>query len=273
MKINVLPAKENLYAKKGILIKGKSPNEWLPILQLLKIDILTTIVFPVPSKIANELYGCFILLDEVNISIRGLNVTVFQSVHDYIYIPEFSEISPVFSKEEAKEVFKLPHIFHPNFDWVTLNESVDWGQLLEIKTPEETIITKPSKTVFSPKMIKSFQLIADEEIDIVKELGLTVAPPKKDTLTSFDKAKLKLFKSIFSSEKNEKGGFDIKGKGLFKWLKNNDATSNSKSKSKWEKDFEKLLFRNQKETDKLLSLFKSNPSLALSRAIPIEVYS
>ncbi len=270
MKINISPATSNSYPKTGILIKGKSPNIWLPTLQLLNINLIETIIFPVASTKANELYGCFLIVNNISTLVKQLNVSVFQSVHEHIYIPEFSTVSPILSKEDAQKLFKFPHIFQPDFGWVTLNEPIIWENILQIEAPQQIHITKPSKTVFSPQTIKSFQLIADEEIDIIKELELTVKPPKKDILTSFDKVKLSLFKSFFSSKKNNKGGFDIEGKGLLKWLNNSSNNSNG-TEPKWKKDFEKLLFRNQKETDKLLSLFKSNPNLALSRALPLDM--
>lgn len=271
MKVNISPEKFNTYPKKGILIKGKSPNMWLPILQQLNIDLIETAVYPVPSKIANELYGCFIVIDKFNDVLKQLNVGVFQIVNEYIYIPEYSKISPKLTKEDAQTIFKSPHVFHPDFGWVALSEAIVWEELLQLEKLQEVLVVKPAKMVFTPNTIKSFQLITTKEIDIIKELNLTVEPPKKDVLSNLEKVKLKLFKTVFSSKKNEKGRFDIEGKGFFKWLNKNTSSNIKNEKSKLEKDFEKLLYRNQKETDKLLSLFKSNPHLALSRAIPLDL--
>ncbi|WP_452601855.1 hypothetical protein [Pontimicrobium sp. MEBiC06410] len=270
MKVNITPTKSNTHSLKGIIIKGHTPNLWLNALQFLNVDLVQTPIYAIASANVNELYGCFVMLSTFNESVKQLNVILFQSIHDYIYIPEFSKISPKLSKKEAESVFNHPHIFHPDFGWVTLNEPILWNNILQLEQPQHINITKPAKTIYSPQTIKSFQLIADEEIDIIKALDLKVEPPKKETLNGFDKAKLKLFKTLFTSKQNSKGGFDVEGKGLFKWL-NTSANRSHSTKSKWKKDFEKLLLKNQKETDKLLSLFKSNPNLALSRALPLDM--
>lgn len=271
MKINITPYKQNQHPTLGVLIRGKTVAQWLHDLKLLDIDLKNTKIYPVASKKANELYGCFFIVNKFHVKYKSINTVLFQAIHNHIFIPEFSKINPRLNYQECHNIFKEPHVYHPEFEWVALSEAIVWETLLNVNILKEIKITKPAKTIPQPRLIKSYQLIAEEEFDVIKALGLKPPKPVKDTLNGIDKAKLKLFKTLFSTKKNNKGGFDVKPKGLFKWLDSFKGESRSNKPSKWEKDLEKLLFRNQKETDKLLDLFKSNPSLALKLALPLDL--
>nr|WP_321245797.1 hypothetical protein [uncultured Psychroserpens sp.] len=274
MKINITPTKRNAYPKKGILIRSAHPYEWIQELQQLNIALETINAFAIPSKTANKLYGCFVILDNLKSNTHIANVTIFQSVNDVIYIPEFSKINPKLSLEESKKLLNSPHIFHPDFGWVELTTAINWANLITLKTPLPLQITVPEDSVFIPSEILSFQLISKSDEAITKDLDLKLETSKKEKLNALDKIKLNVLKTLFSATREKNGNFNVERNGLLKWLDNlggSKGKSKSKRSSKWEKNLEKLLYKNQKETDKLLRLLRLNPESALKFAIPIDL--
>jgi hypothetical protein len=274
MKINITPTKRNTYPKKGILIRSPHPYEWIKELQQLGIVLDTTSAFAIPSKTANKLYGCFVVLDHIKSNTHVSNVTIFQSVNDVIYIPEFSKINPKLSLEESKKLLHSPHIFHPDFGWFSLETKINWSSLISLRTPLALQITIPEDSVSMPTEILSFQLISKSDEDITKDLDLKLEKQKKEKLSALDKIKLNVLKTLFSATQGKNGNFKVERNGLLKWLDNlSGSKGNAKSKrsSKWEKNLEKLLYKNQKETDKLLRLLRLNPNAALKFAIPIDL--
>lgn len=274
MKINITPTKRNAYPKKGILIRSAHPYEWIQELQNLGIDLETMKAYAIPSKIANQLYGCFIILNSLKSNTHIANVAIFQSVNDVIYIPEFSKINPKLSLKESEKLFDFPHIFHPDFGWLSLETEINWANLIKLRAPLPLQITVPEDSVFIPSKILSFQLISKSDEEITKDLDLKLEKPKKEKLSAVDKIKLNVLKTLFSATKGKNGNFKVERNGLLKWLDNlggSQGKPQSKRSSKWEKNLEKLLYKNQKETDKLLRLLRLNPNSALKFAIPIDL--
>ena len=274
MKINITPTKLSGYPKKGILIRSDQPYEWVQELQNLDLDLEQVSAYAIPGMAANQLYGCFVILKNIKPNLHASNVTVFQSVNDHIYIPEFSKITPILSVEESTKLFQFPHIFHPDFGWIELKEPIDWAKVIRLRTPITLHITVPQDPIKVQNEILSFQLISKSDDAIVEDLDLKLEQQKKDNLNAFDKMKLNVLKRLFSSSKTSSGNFSVERKGFLKWLDNlSGSGSNSKSKRslKWEKNLEKLLYRNQKEADKLLQMLKLNPQSALKFAVPLDL--
>ena len=120
MKLVLQPHKINEYPVEGIVIKGNSPLQWLHDLQRLDIDITLHEVFPIPSLVANELYGCLVVINISNIreAHKYLRVQLYE---DSIFIPEFASISPLILKEEIQKLFgNHKHFFHPELGFIVL---------------------------------------------------------------------------------------------------------------------------------------------------------
>nr|WP_321225398.1 hypothetical protein [uncultured Psychroserpens sp.] len=274
MKINITPTKHNTYPKKGILIRSAHPYEWIQELQNLNIDLDTVNAYAIPSKIANQIYGCFVILNQLKSNTHIANVAIFQSVNDVIYIPEFSKINPKLALEESQKLLKFPHIYHPDFGWFSLETKINWTSLIRLRAALPLQITVPEDSVFIPSEILSFQLISKSDEEITKDLDLKLEKPKKEKLSAVDKIKLNVLKTLFSATQGKNGNFNVERNNLLKWLDNiggSQGQKQSNRSSKWEKNLERLLYKNQKETDKLLRLLKLNPNSALKFAIPIDL--
>jgi hypothetical protein len=163
MKLVLQPHKKNEYPLEGIVIKGNSPLQWLHDLQRLDIDITSHEVFPIPSLVANEVYGCLVVINISNIreAHKYLRVQLYE---DSIFIPEFASISPLISKEEIQKLFgNHKHFFHPELGFIVLEEKINWGSLLNPIQKINVQITSPDTSVFIPKDLKSIHIEYDEE--------------------------------------------------------------------------------------------------------------
>ncbi|WP_299338310.1 hypothetical protein [uncultured Psychroserpens sp.] len=274
MKINITPTKLSRYPKTGILIRSNQPYEWIHELQNLGVTLENAKAYAIPSHKANTLYGCFVILNSLKNNLHVSNVTVFQSVNNHIYIPDFSKITPILSEQECTKLFKFPHIYHPDFGWVELQETINWSEIIQLRPPVLLNITVPQDAVQIQNDILSFQLVSKSDEAITKDLDLKLETPKKDKLNTLDKIKLNVLKRLFTSSKTSNGNFSVERKGFMKWLDNlsgSGSKSKSRRSSKWEKNLEKLLYRNQKEADKLLHMLKLNPKSALQFAVPLDL--
>ena len=268
MKPNIRPASLNNYPKNALLIKGATPNIWLTAIQAMQLRSDDIISFVVPTKTPNEIFGCFVYLKNTSLPEDTGQHIVLQSVHDYLFIPEYSVVHPLLHQDECKSLFGVPHLFHPDIGWFELKDRIDWTSIVGLPnvTPVNTIA--PAKTIKFPTTVKSVQVFVKPIEDIAKSLGVNENEEKNTPLSSWEKTKLNLFKSFYNATPDKNGNFQFESKGLFKWLNRN-------SKTKGEASFlgsnmEQLFARNQKEADKLLALFKSNPALALRFSIPID---
>lgn len=260
---------ESLYSKKGFLVKGESPHEWLSALSKCKIDISTAQAFPVPGKIANKIYGCFIITDELDTAKQLPATVIFQCVHNLIFIPMNSCVSPQISKAETIRLCKTPFLFHPDVDWVSLDAPLEWLDCISIKEQTQINVIKPMFGTVIPKTIHSIGAIPKDHMDIEKNLDLPLEKMKSREMKVFDSLKLGVFKTLFRSRNMGDGQFEIKERGFFKLF--NRVSGNKVASSKWSNNMDKLLRHNSREADRLLAMFAKDPKLALRYAIPLDL--
>lgn len=170
MKFNLKQHATNLYPKGALLIQGESPSVWLEELQKLGFALNEITAYPIPSLVVNQLYGCLIVYKNIA---NGINIgknRYFQNCHNRLFIPENTRIVPAFAEAEWESVFaEGPHIYHPDFGLVVLNEPINWLELLNTAVQINPEIHLPTKGVFIPKSITSLQIAVDEE-GLLKQL-------------------------------------------------------------------------------------------------------
>ncbi len=141
-------------------------------------------------------------------------------------------------------------------------------------------MTRPADSVFIPMQAKSFQVHSVPAEEVLANMDEHIFPKHKELkdepLNFFEKARLALYKLVFSSKGKDKeltatgtpGGTGLFGKlGAF-------IESILGGESKWankiHQDLENLEERNQSQIDKLMELFRNNPDEALKYAIPLD---
>jgi hypothetical protein len=269
MQLKVLPTKNNAYPKRGLLIKGNSPQRWLEVIQKCNLSLDDVIAFPIPSSKANKLYGCFIYGDSLKFDSHLSNVIFYQCVQNLIFIPEYTTIHPKISKNEAERLFEVPHLFHPDLGWFAMETALNWMDAIQLKPSIHVAVVKPMAGTLIPKHIFKLYALAKDEKEIEKELDLPLEKLSDKGLSAIDKMRLGLYKTLFKSKKKAPGQFEVEERGFMKFF--NKLSGNKNTSSKWSKSMDALMTRNSKQADRLLAMFAKNPQLAMKFAIPLDL--
>jgi hypothetical protein len=162
MELTLQPYKKNKYPIAGIVIKGNSPLIWLQNLQELSIAIASYACYPIPSTVANELYGCLVVLPVNTIKKDHTHLQV-QLYEEKVFIPEYAIISPFLSKEEGNKILGANyHFLHPELGLIELEEAIDWVTILNPIRKINVKLTTPHSGVFIPKQLQSVHVEYDE---------------------------------------------------------------------------------------------------------------
>lgn len=164
MEIKIRPHQGNSYPKTAVLIKGSSVEIWLKEIAFMELSMDQVQVFPIPGKQPNQLYGCLVHFStDAKIKDIGRN-NYWQLVAGKLFIPEHAIVSPTLTASEWLKLFpENKYIMHPEVGTVEFAAPIDWKQLLLIDEPVAAIIVTPSKGVFIPYTISSFQIEIDAD--------------------------------------------------------------------------------------------------------------
>lgn len=189
MEFKITPATKNHHPRKGVLIKSSSPREWLTQIQGMSLVLEDIAVFPVPGSRANELYGCVVSIVTPEMVKNLSNNQFLQLVNEKIFIPDYSNITPLLSDSEWKKNFdSCFYIFHPDIGLVELKVPVSWEEVLALPPQTFPKLTIPMKPVYIPQKISTLFIDADiEKIAAGVEKPFGQAPTEKPP---FDMEKL-----------------------------------------------------------------------------------
>ncbi|NHN25747.1 hypothetical protein FIA58_008680 [Flavobacterium jejuense] len=189
MKLTLQPHKRNKYPIAGILIKGNTPLVWLQNLQELDIALTTCVCYPIPSTVANELYGCLVVVPVNTIKKDHAHLQV-QLYEEKVFIPEYAIISPFLSKEEGNKILGIDyHFLHPELGLIELEEAIDWATLLNPFRKINVRLKTPHSGVFIPKQLRSVHVEYDEET-LLEALENPLTEEEKLEKLPFDMKKL-----------------------------------------------------------------------------------
>jgi tetratricopeptide (TPR) repeat protein len=278
MYIKLKPSKSNHFPIGGFLIKADSVKVWLLEIQNMGFTLNEIEIYPIPGTTANSVWGCFVITSKKLTSQRVGKHELCQKVCANFFIPEHTIVTPVISETDQNSLFSTtPHICHPEFGFVQLEEEYNPAHYIEIPTEKFRYVREPEPSVFIPKQIKSFQIKPVPNEDILKKLEEKAFPKTEklpDTkLSILEKAKLSIYKKLFSKKNKAETNSPTEHTDLMQNIDNFVKAIFHKKKD-WsegiQEDFEDLNKRNQKEIDKLMELLKNNPEEALKYAIPLD---
>jgi hypothetical protein len=277
MELKLIPSDKNAFPLKGLLIKSASVVQWINEIQLLKLSLSDIQLYPVPDVVANTIWGCFIISHEKLSTSNIGRHELCQRVTENLYIPERSIVFPMPSATELEKLFSSGiYIVHPDFGWVELNEEVNIQDIVAIPPPKTDAVTKPVRSAFIPRTIRSFQVHSLPAEEVLKNLEEQAFPKHKELedkpLNLWEKMRLGFYKSIFANTQdaqqggtsNSSSNFASKLESVFqKIFKGNDQWN------RVQQDFHDLEERNKKNVERLMDLLKKDPDLALQYAIPL----
>ena len=273
MELTLKPSPKNTFPFGGILVKGDALKLWVKEIQFMNLSLYDIGVYPIPNTIPNSIWGCLIIpigkIDRTHIGKHEL----CQKVAPTLFIPERSTLHPSLAASDIEKLFtKAIHILHPEFGLVELTEPLKFDELFLEPTIQPLQIVKPHPSVFMPRLVKNFQIQPVSPEEVLKNMEQTMFPKKEEMpekpLNIFEKGKLEFYKLFFTKEKTTPGTSSNPSEktGLMTTIQSM-LQSFSKKGSKWldnlQEDFEDLEKRNQKQIDKLMDLFKTNPLEAL----------
>lgn len=280
MRLSLKPYSKNLFPIGGILIRSPEAAYWMREIQQMGFTLETLEIFPIPDTVPNRIWGCLIIpaghIDKEKTGRHAL----CQMAGPHLLIPERSVIYPAANDAELATLFlSVRHLFHPDFGLLALRDKLDINTLLSKPIVQNIRVIRPAESVFIPAEILSFQVQAVSPEELMKNLEDNVFP-KQETLSDkplnvFEKAKLAMYRLLFSKEKSKTPGsvpltVSTRLLSMLENLVSRFSTKENKWISRLQKDFEDLSRRNQETVEKLMSLLKDNPAEALKYAIPLD---
>jgi tetratricopeptide (TPR) repeat protein len=287
MQLTVKPYYKNGYPRGGILVRGSYVTAWLQQVQEMGLSLEELDVYPLAGMKANTIWGCLLAprLNEAGETGMGrrngaewiwpadIGSNVYcQCIQDKLFLPENSRLYPQLSVEELDRILKdKPHFFHPETGWVELPEPIRWKDLLVRPEMADRVIITPEETVFIPSRVFAFYKQALPYEEVLENMEQELFPGKiGDTrpLSLWEKIKLRTLRILLGRHRQPE---DPARQGRFaRWLSRLIAKKRIKWMEKLEAALDDLEERNNREVDKLLDLFKTNPEEALKYAIPID---
>lgn len=277
MELRIKPQAKNAFPLAAVLIRGASLASCLKEIQSCNWSLNQVEIFPVPGCTANSTWGYLVIPDTKPAPSQSGKHELVQMVTKNLFIAEKSTLQPATTNQEIDQLLSPSvHLFHPETGLSELKEKLDLSTLIKKPSVVYYNITRPEASVFIPSEIISFQIRAISPETALEILEKGSFPNREDIekkpLTLFEKAKLLLYKLAFTSKKTDTGNTTYK-KNLWNRLES-IIQSWFKKDPEWSKklirDYEDLEYRNQKELDKLIDLFKKDPAEALKYAIPLD---
>ena len=276
MELTLTSFHKDLYPKCGFFIEDSSLNGWLEVLHRLGLDPSSIEIHGLPSKVANQIWGCLALTDRsVLPEVLGKCQTA-HTIGGRLIIPEKSTVIPELTVYDCEQLFKKDtYVLHPDFGLLKLTEPVSLDKHIDIEAPITLESLRPKDYLINNGKIKSFSVESTPKEELKLELESTVKREKfEDKPLSFgEKLRLKFYEKFVVKEEGEgeggKTNLNTKGSTLEKLAKSLGFMGPDAQDSIME-DFRNLQERNKKEIDKLMALLDKNPEEALRYAIPLE---
>jgi len=205
MKLQIKPSKENIFPVCALLIKGKSPKVWVSEIQRLGLQISEIRLYPVPSKKANELYGCIV---ELPFDPSRLNLEqnqLLQLAYLQIFIPHFTDIFPQLRQNEINQrLGDTAYFYHPELGMAELKE-LAVADLFAFKEERRLKVEKPVEPIRIPSKVNAFMLEVSKD-ELMKEMenslgGSDKSPPfDRDKLMRGNKKEIEKFLKLLESD-------------------------------------------------------------------------
>lgn len=272
MQIKLKATDKDVFPKCGFFIQNRKIDYWIDVLDQLNIDPTQIEIYGLPSKTANEIWGCLVLGEKIQFPEQiGPNFWALD-VDNQLIIPEKTEILPKLTPNDMKLLFRSDKsVFHTDFGLFKLELPINLSQHIKFKNLTQLNAHKPIIQKYPSGKIISFRIQSKPIEEIKANLDVKVEREriKDKPLSFFEKAKLKLYNHFLDI--NNKGEVirKISGANLEHYAKKLGIVGEDRKEQMYD-DFKDLHDRNKREVDKLLDMLQNDPELALRYAIPLD---
>ncbi|KIC92611.1 hypothetical protein [Flavihumibacter solisilvae] len=268
MKLAIAPVQNNSWPVKAFLVEAASPSTWLRDIFQAGIQLKETVVYPLPGKTANSVWGCLVVMNEGNLP--NTRHPLFQLAGDVLFIPACTALRPILISTDYQQLFRgARHLMHPELGLIELPAPIIWEEIVGLPAVEQVESVVPAETVFIPGDIKIFIVEERSPDDLIEQMNkeLFPAPLTAGPLNFFEKIKLYLLRLLLGGKPDAAAPRSRFRNFMAKLFSQSGL---EKPMQKLAANLEMLEERNKKEVDKLLELFRDNPAEALKYAIPID---
>ena len=274
MQLTLTSYHKDIHPVCGFFIEAANLTDWLTALHLLGLDPTKLEIYGLPSKVANQIWGCLVIVDQ---SLLPDQLGKYQSAHmlgGSLIIPEKTKVIPALTAYDFEQLFNTStYVLHPDFGLFKLSEPISLDEHLDIVELPILNSLKPEDFKFNSEEIIAFT-IEPTPVDELKHELDSMEKREKFTnkpLSIGEKLRLALYKKFLITEDGKDGEISINQKGsALEKLSRLLGLTGSDAQDSIIEDFRNLQERNKKEVDKLLDLLKNNPEEALRFAIPLE---
>ena len=269
MDLQLKPSTKNEYPLKGLLLKGGSPISWLRELEPMDPTGTALRLYPLQMPHAHDqLWGCLAVSEQPLPSQAIGRHQSCQLVRNSVFIPEYTRLLPELHQEDIVHCFAGDlHLFHMELGLVRLVNPVNLLSLFRLPPGLSARVQAPQTSTGLPDHISVFEVHAPPPEQVIQELDEKFQvnePLPDDSLNTLEKMKLGLYGMLFKKEEDEPAALRRAGN----WLSN--LFSGNNVIGKMLDDFEQLMYRNQKEMEKLLDMMKKDPAKAMKFALPLD---
>ncbi len=271
--LHLEPAARNNYPLQGILIQGSSPSSWLQALLDLNLDENQVVCYAIPDRQPNQLWGCLVVLSRVIKAAAVAPHLALQCAHNYLFLPENSQLSPVLSADSLERIlYNKHHFLHPTLGLIELFEPINWANVLRTPPQHQLTSRAPEEGLPIPERIR---IVTVEAAPIEDSLGqLDAAVPEREDLeeaplTAAEIFRLRKLRAWREAHLNNEGtNQSTPATGLWARLQ-----QKIRSTPPWTDDLQTELDalekRYQNPMNRLVDLLKEDPEKALRYAIPL----
>ena len=263
---------KDLFPVCGFFIENPLLSEWLIALHTLGLEPREIEIYGLPSRIANQLWGCLVLTDTSKLDNLGKYQSA-QLMRDQLIIPEKSKITPDLIQDDFDYLFKSDkYVLHPDFGLYKLTEPIQLEDHLAAEELETLDTIRPKDHSVLTGEIRSFSIEATPIEDLKHDLESQSREKFEDKpLSIAEKLRLSLYKKLLVTEKGADGKISLsKNASALEKIAKKLNLSGPDINEKILDDFNNLEERNKKEVDKLVDLLKNDPEEALRYAIPLD---
>ena len=271
MELTLRPYDKDPYPIGGFFVESDDLTEWISAIDRLGLDPAQLKIYGLPSRRANELWGCLILTAAEAPTPQLGPLASAHLAANRLIVPEKSRVVPELTGYDIERLFEEDsYVLHPDFGLFKLTDPLNLSDRFVVENAPTMNSLRPATYCVASGEIRAFSIAPSPPEEIERALESTIPREKlKDTpLSLTEKLRLKLYRSLMTTDGN-KPTLNPKGEKLQRLAKKL-GLSGPDGHQKLLEDFQDLEERNKKEVDKLVGLLQKDPEAALRYAIPLD---
>ena len=274
MELSLISHHKNLYPVCGFFVEDSNLEAWLKAISLLGLNPSLVKLHILPSKSADELWGCLVITHQAEVLKDLRNYPSAHRIGGKLIIPEKTLVQPELTPYDFDKLFQNDtYVLHPDVGLYRLTDPLSLEAHLDLGNIDILRSTRPEDfQMHSGEIISvSIEAIPKEELKHELESSKKRETFKDAPLTLNEKLRLQFYENFLITEDGKEGKVALNTKGsVWEEIGKRLGIYGPDTEDRIIKDYRDLQKRNKKEVDKLMDLLNENPEEALRYAIPLD---